>query len=78
MRWPNNLLNISKTKELLVDFSSKQMRNYQPRAINGIPVEMVDSFKYLGLHIKQELTRSCHANTRVKKVQQRLQTPERL
>ncbi|KAK3569961.1 hypothetical protein QTP86_007788 [Hemibagrus guttatus] len=36
----NNLfLNISKTKELIVDFSTKQERNYQPLIINGTLVE---------------------------------------
>lgn len=41
----NNLFNISKTKALKVNFSTKQMRNYQPPTMNRTPVETVDSFR---------------------------------
>ncbi|KAK3521472.1 hypothetical protein QTP70_005772 [Hemibagrus guttatus] len=64
---PGQLLNVSKTKGLLVDFSTKQKRNYQPLIINGTPVERVDSFRYLGVHITQDVSWSCHINTLVKK-----------
>ncbi|KAK3574418.1 hypothetical protein QTP86_006586 [Hemibagrus guttatus] len=37
----NLLLNVSKTKELIVDFSTKQERNYQTAVINECPVERV-------------------------------------
>ncbi|KAF7691164.1 hypothetical protein HF521_011461 [Silurus meridionalis] len=74
----NLLLNVSKTKELIVDFSTKQEQSYQPLNINGTPVERVDSFWYLGVHITQDLSWSCHTNTLVKKVQQRLYHPRRL
>ncbi|KAK1783914.1 hypothetical protein P4O66_004759, partial [Electrophorus voltai] len=40
----NLLLNISQTKELIVDCSKKQERHYQPVRINGTMVERVDSF----------------------------------
>ncbi|KAI5627516.1 gastrula zinc finger protein XlCGF28.1-like [Silurus asotus] len=55
-RWckeSNLLLNISKTKKLIVD-------------INRTPVEKVDSFRYLGVHIIQDLSWSFHINTLVK------------
>ncbi|KAK3558122.1 hypothetical protein QTP86_009877 [Hemibagrus guttatus] len=52
----NLLLNVSKTKELIVDFSTKQERNYQPLITNGTPVKSVDSFRYLGVHIMQDLS----------------------
>ncbi|KAK3529834.1 hypothetical protein QTP86_007200 [Hemibagrus guttatus] len=68
----NLLLNISKTKELIVDFSTKQERNYQTPVINESPVERVDSSRYLGVHITQDLSWSCHINTVVKKARQRL------
>ncbi|KAK3550131.1 hypothetical protein QTP86_021062 [Hemibagrus guttatus] len=68
----NIVLNISKTKELIMDFSTKQERNYQPLIINGTPVERVDSFRYLGVHITQDLSWSCHVNTLLKKARQRL------
>ncbi|KAK3513816.1 hypothetical protein QTP70_028871 [Hemibagrus guttatus] len=68
----NLLLNVSKTKELIVDFSTKQERNYQTHMINKSPVERVDSFRYLGFHTTQDLSWSCHINTMVKKGQQLL------
>ncbi|KAK1786155.1 hypothetical protein P4O66_017870, partial [Electrophorus voltai] len=51
----NLLLNISKTKELIVDCSKKQERHYQPVSISGTTVERLDSFRYLGVHISQDL-----------------------
>ncbi|KAI5607797.1 gastrula zinc finger protein XlCGF28.1-like [Silurus asotus] len=74
----NLLLNVSKTKELIVDFSTKQERSYQPLNIYGTPVERVDSFRYLGVHITQDLSWSCHINTLVKKARQRLYHLRRL
>ncbi len=40
-------LNVSKTKELIVDFRKRQQRPYTPLMISGTPVERVISFKYL-------------------------------
>ncbi|KAK1785303.1 hypothetical protein P4O66_018698, partial [Electrophorus voltai] len=40
----NLLLNVSKTKELIVDCSKKQERHYQPMRINGTTMERVYSF----------------------------------
>ncbi|KAK1801488.1 hypothetical protein P4O66_004512 [Electrophorus voltai] len=40
----NLLLNVSKTKQLIVDCSKKQERHYQPVRINGTTVERVDRF----------------------------------
>ncbi|KAL0150804.1 hypothetical protein M9458_053886 [Cirrhinus mrigala] len=74
----NLLLNVSKTKELIVDFSTKQERNYQTPIINESPVERVNSFKYLGVHITQDLSWSWHINTVVKKARQRLYHLRRL
>ena len=48
----NNLsLNVSKTKELIMDY------------IDGAVVERVDSFKFLGVHITNELSWSKHIKT---------------
>ncbi|KAI5088762.1 gastrula zinc finger protein XlCGF28.1-like [Silurus meridionalis] len=74
----NLLLNISKTEELIVDFSVKQEWSYQPLNINGTPVDRVDSFQYLDVHITQDLSWSFHINTLVKKAQQRLYHLRRL
>uniref|UniRef100_A0A3P9IJZ8 Reverse transcriptase domain-containing protein n=1 Tax=Oryzias latipes TaxID=8090 RepID=A0A3P9IJZ8_ORYLA len=74
----NLLLNVSKTKELIVDFATKQKRNYQTPVIDKSPVERVNSFRYLGVHITQDLSWSCHINTVVKKARQRLYHLRRL
>ncbi|KAK1798560.1 hypothetical protein P4O66_006851, partial [Electrophorus voltai] len=74
----NLLLNISKTKELIVDCSKKQVCHYQPVRINGTTVERVDSFRYLGVHISQDLSWSRHTNSLAKKACQRLYHLRRL
>ncbi len=64
-------LNVSKTKELIVDFRKRQ-RPYTPRMFSGTPVERVSSFKYLGVNISEDLTWTTHIQTQVKKARQRL------
>ncbi len=68
-------LNVSKTKELIVDFRKRQQRPYTPLMISGTPVERVSSFKYLGVNISEDLTWTTHIQTQVKKARQRLYHP---
>ncbi len=63
-------LNVSKTKELTVDFRKRQQRPYTPLMISGTPV--ASSFKYLGVNISEDLTWTTHFQTQVKKARQRL------
>ncbi len=65
-------LNVSKTKELIVDFRKRQQRPYTPLMISGTPVERVSCFKYLGVNISEDLTWTAHIQTQVKKARQRL------
>ncbi len=65
-------LNVSKTKELIVDFRKRQQQPYTPLMISGTPVERVSSFKYLGVNISEDLTWTTHIQTQVKKAKQRL------
>ncbi len=65
-------LNVSKTKELIVDFRERQQRPYSLLMISGTPVERVSSFKYLGVNISEDLTWTAHILTQVKKARQRL------
>ncbi len=65
-------LNVSKTKELIVDFRKRQQRPYTPLLISGTPVERVSSFKYLGVNISEDLTWTTHIQTQDKKARQRL------
>jgi len=64
-------LNIDKTKELVVDFR-RQSKEYTPITINKTPVERVNSFKFLGIHITENLTWSAHTDAVLKKAHQRL------
>jgi hypothetical protein len=65
----NNLsLNVNKTKELIRDFR-RQQREHAPIHINGTAVEKVKSFKFLGVHINDNLKWSTHTDSVVKKVQ---------
>ncbi|XP_064842981.1 uncharacterized protein LOC135554550 [Oncorhynchus masou masou] len=74
----NNLtLNVNKTKEMIVDFR-KQQREHPPIHIDGTVVERVASFKFLGIHITDNLNWSTHTDSIVKKAQQRLFNLRRL
>ncbi len=65
-------LNVSKTKELIVDFRKRQQRPYTPLMISGTPVERVSSFKYLRCkHLRGPDLDYTHS-TQVKKARQRL------
>ncbi len=64
-------LNIDKTKELVVDFR-RQSREHTPTTIDKTPVERVNSFKFLGVHITEYLTWSAHTDAVLKKSHQRL------
>ncbi len=64
-------LNIDKTKELVVDFR-RQSREHTPISIGKTPVERVNSFKFLGVHITEDLTWSAHTDAVLKKSHQRL------
>ncbi len=64
-------LNIDKTKELVVDLR-RQSREHTPITIDKTPVERVSSFKFLGVHITEDLTWSAHTDAVLKKAHQRL------
>ncbi len=73
----NISLNIDKTKELVVDFR-RQSREHTPITIDKTPVERVNSFKFLGIHITENLTWSAHTDAVLKKAHQHLFFPRRL
>ncbi len=64
-------LNIDKTKELVVDYR-RQSREHTPITIDKTPVERVTSFKFLCVHITEDLTWSAHTDKVLKKAHQRL------
>jgi hypothetical protein len=62
----NNLsLNVSKTKDLIGDYRKR-------RAEQGVVVERVESFKFLGIHISKDLSWSKHTKTVMKRARQNL------
>ncbi|KAI4903881.1 hypothetical protein NFI96_022136, partial [Prochilodus magdalenae] len=53
----NNLsLNISKTKEMIVDYRKLQRGGHSPLYINEAEVERVSSVRFFGVHLTDDLT----------------------
>lgn len=68
----NNLvLNVNKTKEIMVDFRRSGPSHTRLR-INDTAVEVLSTTKYLGVHIIDNLSWSLHTSSLAKKAQQRL------
>eukprot|EP00061_Rhincodon_typus_P002525 g17788.t1 len=66
----NNLsLNVSKIKELIIDFR-KTGAEHALIYINGTEVERVNSIKFLGVMITNDLSWTSNVNVTVKKAQQ--------
>ncbi len=55
----------------MVDYR-RQSREHTPITIDKTPVERVTSFKFLGVHITEDLTWSAHTDAVLKKAHQRL------
>ncbi|KAK2189868.1 hypothetical protein NP493_95g05039 [Ridgeia piscesae] len=70
-------LNVSKTKEMCIDFR-RNRTVISPIVINGEPVEQVDSFKYLGVILDEKLSFTEHVTAVQKKSQQRLHVLRKL
>ncbi|KAK3542793.1 hypothetical protein QTP70_003004 [Hemibagrus guttatus] len=62
----------TKTKELTVDFRKSNSSRHFPIYINGSEVEHFSTFKFLGVHISEDLSWHLNTSTLVRKVQQRL------
>lgn len=65
------LLNVSKTKEMIIDFR-KNEGDHVPLVIHGTEVEQVSEYKYLGTTITSNLDWSQNATNIQKKANQRL------
>ncbi len=75
----NNLsLNVSKTKEVVVDFRRTNSIDHPPLTIDSSTVERVSSTKFLGVHIMEDLTWSTNTMSLSKKAQQCLHFLRRL
>ncbi|KAI4881097.1 hypothetical protein NFI96_007135 [Prochilodus magdalenae] len=73
----NLLLNTSKTKEMVVDFRRARPL-IQPVFIEGVEVEMVRTYRYLGLHLDERLDWSANTDVLYRKGQSRLYFLRRL
>ena len=65
------LLNVAKTKELIIDFR-KNTPEKLPMTIDGSIVEVVPSYKYLGTHIQNNLKWDSHTKYLTNKVNKRM------
>ncbi|KAM9783542.1 mitochondrial import inner membrane translocase subunit tim16 isoform 1-T1 [Syngnathus typhle] len=67
----NLLLNVDKTKEIVVDFR-KGHTQHLPLTIDGAVMERVSSARFLGVHISEDLSWSTNTTSLTKKAQRRL------
>ena len=67
-------LNPTKTKYMIFSLSSKSAYNSDSRILelNGLPIERVADFKFLGIHLNQHLSWKPHMNEILKKIQRNL------
>ncbi|KAI4899792.1 hypothetical protein NFI96_001143 [Prochilodus magdalenae] len=70
-------LNITKTKEMCIDFRRSRLPQ-QPISIKGVDVEVVRSYRYLGVHLDERLDWSVNTDMVYKKTQSRLYFLRRL
>ena len=64
-------LNVTKTKELVVDLRRAKSSG-TPVSIQGVPVDTVEEYKYLGVYLNNKLDWTRHAEAVYKKGQSRL------
>ena len=65
------ILNVSKTKEMIIDFR-RQKRTPIPLVINNERVEIVHTYKYLGFTVDDKLNWHEHCNELIKKINKRM------
>ena len=65
------LLNVKKTKELIIDFRIKKSL-LCPLLVKNEEVEQVETYKYLGVTIDEKVNWNAHAKTVLKKLNSRL------
>ena len=68
----NLMLNIKKTKEIIVDPRKKKQNNHLPLSIGSEAVERVAHFRFLGVTITEDLSWGINTASAVGKAQQRL------
>ncbi|KAK3525880.1 hypothetical protein QTP70_010985 [Hemibagrus guttatus] len=71
-------LNTSKTKEMVIDFRRRRTLHHTPVTIQGLEIELVDRFKYQGVHLNYRLDWLDNTDALYKKGQSRLHLLRRL
>ena len=71
-------LNPKKCKEMIITFLKYNHTCFSPIYISGVPVELVSSFKLLGVHLSNDLTWNSHADYIMKKANSRLYSLRKL
>ena len=66
------VLNVKKTKEMIIDFRKKLANVADAISINEEPVEWVKQYKYLGIVFDNELKGNANTNLVIQKCKQRL------
>lgn len=64
----NLILNATKTKEMILDLRRLKPSTHRPIDINGERVEVVQSFKYLEVHISQDAMWAVNTSVMVKRI----------
>ncbi len=71
VQWQQSLLNVEKTKEIVVDF--RRVHTWHaPLTSNGATVKRLSSTKFLGVHIPEDLSWTNNTTALAKKAHQRL------
>ena len=71
-------LNPKKCKEMIITFLKYNHTCFSPIYISGVPVELVSTFKLLGVHWSNDLTWNSHADYIMKKANSRLYSLRKL
>ncbi|KAI3357214.1 hypothetical protein L3Q82_015682 [Scortum barcoo] len=71
-------VNASKTKEIVIDFGRKPSSEIAPVNIQGLDIERVRTYKYLGVHLNNKLDWTDNTDSLYKKGQSRLYMLRRL
>ena len=70
-------LNVNKTKEIIIDMR-KRKNSKEAITINNSAVDIVSSYKYLGVTIQDDLKWNLHVETQTKKANKRMYSVRRL
>ncbi|KAI3355034.1 hypothetical protein L3Q82_017853, partial [Scortum barcoo] len=73
-----NHLQVNTSKEMVIDFSRKPSSNIAPVNIQGLDIERVRTYKYLGVHLNNKLDWTDNTDSLYKKGQSRLYMLRRL